>query len=48
MPLFLFATAVVAAIAVLRKTCALTGCDNDLKCPLFILLCLVTFMAGST
>ena len=47
-PLFLLAVAVAAAIAALHKTCTLTGCTKELKRPLFILICLVTFLVGPT
>jgi hypothetical protein len=34
--------------AALHKTCALTGYSNELKRPLFILICPVTFLARPT
>ena len=50
MPLFLLtiAVALAAATADLHKNCTLTGCKNELKHPLFILICLVTFLVGPT
>jgi hypothetical protein len=47
-PLFLLAAVVAVATAVFHKTCVLTGCTNELKCHLFILICPMTFLVGLT